>query len=207
LLGFRDWSVVAITFERENSYRINGNRGKGASAKKIRDNVSKHGRTIYWIIFDQKGNVVDKGAGPGRATIPNSVFEKLVPDVPRNESVKAVLAALREGKSDKAARSLEWTGYPVKQEKRDLSGTFKLIVATEDGAEFESTLSLIDTGTRLSGYLIAPDGQKVALKSPNVEKEEVTFGVTFGEGDEGISFTFRGKMGPTGVRGLLTPEE
>ena len=46
LLG-KDWNVIAVTF-RPHLYRVNGNRTKGQDANKIRENVKRHARTIYW---------------------------------------------------------------------------------------------------------------------------------------------------------------
>ena len=37
LFGGKNWNVVGIIFERPDLYRVNGNRGKGGSAKTMRD--------------------------------------------------------------------------------------------------------------------------------------------------------------------------
>lgn len=114
LLG-KDWNVVAITFERADLYRVNGNRAKGHTANKIRDNVKRHARTIHWAVFDQKGKLLESDAGPGVTLVGAAASEKLAAVLAANESIQAVLEALRSGPSDKAARVLTWDGYPARE--------------------------------------------------------------------------------------------
>ncbi|MGH7139845.1 MAG: hypothetical protein ACREHD_29245, partial [Pirellulales bacterium] len=54
----KDWNVLTLTYERADLLRINGNRTKGLDANKIRENVKRHARTVYWAAFDQKGKVL-----------------------------------------------------------------------------------------------------------------------------------------------------
>ena len=114
LLG-KDWNVVAITFERADLYRVNGNRAKGHTANKIRDNVKRHARTIHWAVFDQKGKLLESDAGPGVTLVGAAASEKLAAVLAANESIQAVLEALHSGPSDKAARVLTWDGYPARE--------------------------------------------------------------------------------------------
>jgi hypothetical protein len=116
-LSGKDWNVVAITFERADLYRINGNRAKGQMASKIRDNVKRHARTIHWAIFDQKGKLLESDAGPGVTLVGTGASEKLAAALVANESIQAVLEALHSGPSDKAARLLTWDGYPAKAQQ------------------------------------------------------------------------------------------
>lgn len=114
LLG-KDWNVVAITFERADLYRVNGNRAKGQLANRIRDNVKRHARTIHWAVFDQKGKLLESDAGPGVTLVGAGASEKLAALIAAHESVQAVLEALHNGPSDKAARVLSWDGYPARE--------------------------------------------------------------------------------------------
>src|SRR4029078_3010118 len=61
-MGFfstKDWNVIAIIFEKHDLFRVNGNRGKGKDADAIRDGAKKHPRTMYWVVFDQKGGFLE----------------------------------------------------------------------------------------------------------------------------------------------------
>src|SRR5487761_1757861 len=145
ILG-RDWSVIAITFERANLYRVNGNRKKGSGAVTIRDNAKRHARTIHWAVFNQAGKLLESEAGPGTSLVSSTIAERLADEMESNENVQEVLEALREGETDKAARMLVWDGYP-EPERRAEEGTpapaaaaapsrvYTLLVADEGGAE------------------------------------------------------------------------
>ena len=70
LFSRKDWNVIAIIFERKDCYRVNGNRGKGGDAVKIRDGAKKHTRTIYWAVFDQNRSFLQGEPGPAVSTSP-----------------------------------------------------------------------------------------------------------------------------------------
>ena len=108
----KDWNVIAIMFETKNSYRVNGNRGKGSDAEAIRDGAKKHDRTLFWAVFDQKGAFVEGGPGPGREYVPREVLQRLERELPRLKTVRTILSMLEQAKTDKAAKALEWDGYP-----------------------------------------------------------------------------------------------
>lgn len=112
--GGKDWNIVAIIFEKPDLYRVNGNRGKGGDATSIRDNVKKHPRTLYWAVFDQKGGLIESGEGMGVKAIPAITLQKLSREIHTNSTIRQVLAMLEKGQADKAAKALEWTGYPPK---------------------------------------------------------------------------------------------
>lgn len=248
LLG-KDWNVVAITFERADLYRVNGNRAKGQMANKIRDNVKRHARTIHWAVFDQKGKLLESDAGPGVTLVGSGASEKLAALIAANESVQAVLEALHSGPSDKAAKVLAWDGYPAKEpavqepqatesaSKTSVSKTtpgapaktaqaaspasaptsggvataaatrrrsLKLVVAADDGgAEFESSLQVVETSGTLSGVLIAPDGEQVPTENTRLEGNRMSFDVTFGSGEDAVSLRFEGEITHDVVRGTF----
>jgi hypothetical protein len=94
---FSDWLVLAVTLERPDLYRINGNRGKGRAAATIRDNAKRHARTIVWGVFDTKGKLIEKDVGPGAESLPKPVVSKLVEQFTNLETVKTVLELLAGG--------------------------------------------------------------------------------------------------------------
>jgi len=113
----KDWNIVAIIFEKADMYRVNGNRGKGGDATKIRDNVKAHPRTIFWAVFDQKGGLLESAPGAGQNSIPTRCLTQLIREVHTNQSVRQVLASLEKGESDKLSKPLVWTGYPSEAER------------------------------------------------------------------------------------------
>jgi len=112
--GSKDWNVVAVIFERADLYRVNGNRGRGGDAVTIRDAAKKHPRTIFWGVFDQKGEFLEGGPASGSQSISTETLQRLVREVAANPSVREVLATLETGKEDKVSRPLVWNGYPAK---------------------------------------------------------------------------------------------
>jgi hypothetical protein len=118
LFGGKDWNVVAIIFERPDLFRVNGNRGKGGEAVKIRDAVKGHERTIFWGVFDQKGAFLEGATGQGATNVPSPVVQKLTREMATLSTVREVLAILEKGKEAKVAKPLAWGGYPPKPEHR-----------------------------------------------------------------------------------------
>lgn len=108
----KDWNVIAIIFEKKDLYRVNGNRGKGAEAERIRDGAKGHARTIFWAVFDQKGAFLEGDPGPGSNFVPQETLTRLTRELPRIKTVRQILDMLESGRLDKAARQLEWDGYP-----------------------------------------------------------------------------------------------
>lgn len=108
----KDWNVIAIIFERKDLYQINGNRGRGTLAKKLRDGARSHTRTIFWAVFDQKGAFLEGEPGPGKSLIAVESLSKLTRELVKIPSIRNVLARLESGDSDKAAKPLRWEGYP-----------------------------------------------------------------------------------------------
>ncbi len=108
----KDWNVIAVIFERKDSYRVNGNRAKGSEAVKARDGAKTHPRTIFYAVFDQKRAFVEGDFGKGYNNIPNDVADRLKRELPKNETVQGILRILEGGSLDKAAKPLVWTGYP-----------------------------------------------------------------------------------------------
>jgi len=110
----KDWNVIAVMFETHESFRVNGNRGKGSAAVAIRDGAKQHDRTIFWAVFDQKRAFLEGQPGPGQSTVPPDTLRKLARELPKLETVGSILTMLESGQTDKAAKALEWDGYPGK---------------------------------------------------------------------------------------------
>jgi hypothetical protein len=225
LLG-KDWNVLALTFERADLYRINGNRTKGRDASKIADNAKRHARTIYWAIYNQKGKLLESGPGAYGTMIPAATLERLMRELPTNESVLGVLGQLQRGESDKAAKIFSWDGdeeqkappaprqaptstapaAPARPAAASKSTTkiYKLVVASDEGDEFESSLKLTDENGRISGTLVAPDGEEVAIEQAVRTGEALSFDFSLGAGDQAISLSFRGTILDSVVKGSLS---
>jgi hypothetical protein len=232
LLG-KDWNVLTITFERADLFRINGNRTKGRDAAKIRDNAKRHARTIYWAVYNQKGKLLESGPGVYSANIPAAVLEQITRELPTNESVKNVLEQLQKGESDKAAKILEMD-EPKKAEpappppaapkapaaskpvaaaaskpvaaaaSSETTNVYRLIVASGEGDEFETSLKLVDRNGRLSGALVAPDGEAAPIESARREGSALSFEFSLGAGDQAMSLKFQGMIENDLVKGTFS---
>lgn len=112
LFGSKDWNIIAITYERDELYRVNGNRSKGGMATKTREGAKNHGRTIYWAVFDQKGKFLEGDPGPGMHLVEPEALQKLMREIVTNKTVLDVLNILEQGEKDKVAKNLLWGGYP-----------------------------------------------------------------------------------------------
>lgn len=216
-MGFltgKDWSVIAITFERATLYRVNGNRKKGGGAVTIRDNAKRHARTIHWAVFDQKGKLLASEAGPGASLVTPAIAERLAREIVSNETVLEVLETLRDSTTDKAARVLAWDGYPAPTQRAEEEGpsqaapgppsrVYKLLVAGEGGDELESTLRLTEDPGDLRGMLLAPDGSEVPIENASLAEGRLAFDVTFGAGDQALSLRFSGRVSQNVIRGAF----
>jgi len=112
LFGRKDWNVIAIIFERHDLFTVNGNRGRGAAAVAIRDGAKSHSRTLFWAVFDQKRAFLEGAPGPAQQQIRPETLKHLQRDLPKLKTVQEILSALEKGTLDKAARQLDWDGYP-----------------------------------------------------------------------------------------------
>jgi hypothetical protein len=110
--GGKDWNIVAVIFEKPDMYRVNGNRAKGSDSTKMRDGAKIHPRTICWAVFDQKRAFVEGGTGKGLVSVAPTIGARLVRDLPKLKTVQEILSFLEKGTGDKAAKALEWDGYP-----------------------------------------------------------------------------------------------
>jgi hypothetical protein len=200
LLG-KDWSVIAVTFERADLFRVNGNRTKGQDANKIRDNAKRHARTIYWAVYDHKGKLLEGAPGPYAELIPASTMEKLVDDLPTNETLLHVLELLRQRGTDKAAKMLEWEPPSAAKAKEPEGSQYKIVVAMGDGSEFESSLRLNIASGNISGVLVGPDGEECPLVDPRFAGAELFFDVLLGVGVDAARLKFRGKVSHRVVTG------
>lgn len=202
----KDWNVLTLTFERADLLRVNGNRTKGLDANKIRDNARRHARTVYWAVFNQKGNVIEAEAGPGIERIPKPAAERLEKEWLKHECVKAVLELLQKGEQ-KAARVYPPADFapPLAAASLPTSGsrTYTLIVDSGEGDEFESTLKLTQADDRISGTLVAPDGEEVDLRDAQIVAGQISFEFTLGSGAEAVSLRFQGTIRRDTVKGTF----
>lgn len=112
LFSRKDWNVIAIIFERRDLYTVNGNRGQGNAAVAIRDGAKGHARTLFWAVFDQNRAFIEGAPGPARQQVAPETLKRLERNLPKLKTVQEILSALEKGTLDKAARQLEWDGYP-----------------------------------------------------------------------------------------------
>jgi hypothetical protein len=117
LFSGKDWNVIAIIFERREMYRVNGQRGKGGDATKVRDNVKSFERTIFWAVFDQKRAFVEGASGPGEKMVTKDIVERLKRELPTNPTVQQVLGILERSELKTAAKPLLWGGYPKSEQQ------------------------------------------------------------------------------------------
>lgn len=110
--GGKDWNVVGIMFEKPDTYSINANRVKGANAEDVKKKVRLHERTLYWVVYDQKGAILESGPGFGRNHVSADVIKKLEQVLHTNNSIREILRMLEQGQTTKAAKKLIWSGYP-----------------------------------------------------------------------------------------------
>lgn len=110
--GGKDWNIVGIMFETLDSYSINANRAKGRNAETVKTRVRVHERTILWIVYDQKGAILETGHGRGVHNIPAGVVKELEKVLHTNMSIREILRILESGQSNKAAKKMIWGGYP-----------------------------------------------------------------------------------------------
>ncbi len=78
------------------------------------------------------------------------------------------------------------------------------MVASDGGDEFESSLKLIHNQGSISGTLVAPDGEEVAINHAQLEGAELSFDFDLGAGDEAISLRFQGVILDDVVKGALS---
>lgn len=112
LFSSKDWSVIAVIFERRDLYRINGNRAKGSAAVKSREGAKTHARTVFWAVFDQNRAFIEGEPGPGAKLVPTEVLQRLKRELVGISTVQTVLGILEKGETPMAAKPLAWTGYP-----------------------------------------------------------------------------------------------
>ena len=199
----KDLNVLTLTFERADLLRVNGNRTKGLDGNKIRDNAKRHARTVYWAVFSQKGTVQETEAGPGIELIPKPAAEKLQTGWLKHPTVLEVLDLLQKGEM-KAARVYPPGDFlPPAPEAAPAERTYKLVVASGEGDEFESTLKLTQALEGLLGTLISPDGDEIPIRDANITAGKLTFDFTLGSGPDAVSLRFHGTVRRDTVKGTF----
>jgi hypothetical protein len=200
----KDWNVLTLTFERADLLRVNGNRTKGLDASKIRDNAKRHARTVCWAAFNQKGKVQEAEAGPGAELVSKPAAEKLQKEWLKHPIVLEVLELLQKGEM-KAARVYPPADFlpPAPETPRTVERIYKLVVASGEGEEFESTLKLTESAEGLLGTLISPDGEEVPIRDANLAAGTLTFDFMLGSGPDAVSLRFRGTVRRDTVKGTF----
>ncbi len=117
--GSKDWNIVGIMFEKPDSYSINANRAKGKQAESVKTRVRIHDRTILWVIYNQKGSIIESGQGNGVHHVPQDNVKQLEKILHTNVSIREILKMLESGQTPKAAKKLIWSGYPKKKQAQD----------------------------------------------------------------------------------------
>lgn len=198
----KDWNVLTLTFERADLLRVNGNRTKGLDTNKIRDNAKRHARTVYWAVFSQGGKVLDSAEGPGIELVAKASAERLQKEWTTHEATKSVLENLQGGEM-KAARVYPPADFVVQAAAQPASTTrtYKLLVDTGEGDEFESTIKLVQSLEGLFGTLVAPDGDEVPIREAHMAAGKLTFDFTIGSGPDAVSLRFHGMVRRDVVKG------
>ena len=106
--GGKDWNVIALLYEKKGHYQVNGNRAKGGDAEKVRDAVKKHPRVIFWAVFDQKRAFLEGAPGRAKENVTRESLERMERGLVTSKTVQTILAMLESGKTDKAAKELDW---------------------------------------------------------------------------------------------------
>lgn len=110
LFNRKDWNVVAVIFERQGLFQVNGQRVKGSAAEKARDGAKRHPRTVYWAVFNQKGAILESGPGAGCNNVTTDVLKQLERQLPFNKTVQEVLKPLETGTEKMLAKPMSVTG-------------------------------------------------------------------------------------------------
>ncbi len=110
--GGKDWNVIAVMYERADIYRVNGNRAKGKAATSTLSGAKKHNRTIFYAVFDQNRSLVESGPGGGAKLVPDDVLKRLERELLGIGAVSSILDSLETGEHEKAAKKMDWRGYP-----------------------------------------------------------------------------------------------
>lgn len=113
LFGRKDWNIIAIIYERKDMYTVNGTRAKGGDADKALNGVKGHDRVIHYLVLDRKGKVLEDGAGRNKLAIAAETYEQLKKDLLRNFTVREVLDVLDTGSTNRVAKQMIWSGYPL----------------------------------------------------------------------------------------------
>ena len=151
-----------------------------------------------------------------------------------NESVRNVLEQLQTGESDKAAKILELPDDKTEPaaaappaakaptpkapaatkpaaaaaapapRQRETTSVYRLVVASDEGDEFESSLKLIDRDGQLSGTLLAPDGEAAPIERARRDGSAISFEFKLGAGEEALSLKFQGTIDKDLVKGKFS---
>ena len=119
LFGGKVWNIIAVIFERRDLYTINGSRAKGKEADKTLEGVKRHDRVIHYLVLDKKGKVIEDGSGRNKLALTPKAYDQLKADLLRNHTVREVLGILDAGETNKVAKQLIWSGYPLPPQDED----------------------------------------------------------------------------------------
>ncbi|HXT59433.1 MAG TPA: hypothetical protein VN699_12410 [Pirellulales bacterium] len=93
---------------------------------------------------------------------------------------------------------------PPSELPRDTTGVYKLVIASDEGDEFESTLKLMKQAGQLTGTLLSPDGEEAPIEHALLDGSALSFNFCLGAGEEALSLKFQGTIDKDRVQGKLS---
>jgi hypothetical protein len=88
----------------------------------------------------------------------------------------------------------------------DPNGTWKWSFTTQNGQEFELTMTLKADGEKLTGEITLPMGDKIEIKEGAFKNDEVSFSTEFKRGDNTIKTKYKGKVEGDTIKGKTERE-
>jgi hypothetical protein len=93
---------------------------------------------------------------------------------------------------------------PPSELPRDTTGVYKLVIASDEGDEFESTLKLMKQAGQLTGTLLSPGGEEAPIEHALLDGSALSFDFSLGAGEEALSLKFQGQIEKGLVKGKLS---
>jgi hypothetical protein len=88
----------------------------------------------------------------------------------------------------------------------DPNGTWKWSFTTQNGQEFELTMTLKAEGENLTGDITLPMGDKIEIKDGVFKNDEVSFSTEFKRADNTIKTKYKGKVEGDTIKGKTERE-
>jgi len=128
----------------------------------------------------------------------NKPAEPATPPAAKTPAAKAP-AATRPAATNPAAAAA-----PAAPRQQESTSVYRLVVASDEGDEFESSLKLIDRDGQLSGTLLAPDGEAAPIERARRDGAALSFEFKLGAGEEALSLRFQGTIDKDLVKGTFS---